>query len=602
MPKRHFTLAVFLTLASALSHGQTDSATPAPAGWTTNGPRGDGIVWSLVLDPANPAHLFAGTDLGVARSEDGGQTWSVFPTGPKPVFSLALDPSNPSRLFAGALYGLSLSTDGGDHFSMTARTAPTLAIAIDPTDPATLYAAGGPTFGVTNPGGGNVVQKSTDSGSTWQDFPTVALVNEIASLLILPEDHDTLLAGTDVDDSYYPYDYPPIVKSSDAGKTWTSVFVPSGRFEAHDVKAMAADPRSNHTLYAGWGGFVERSFDSGATWQAGVFQLGFDVRALAVDASAPETLYAGTDHGVFRSTDSGLHWSPLRGLPDLDVRSLALDAAGQVLHVGTASGVYETVLGQPAPSFPCRPAPDTLCLLGGRYQAQIEAWDPRTGQFTTGTTVAESDAFGYFSLPAYTGDAALPEVLVKMVDAAVPPWNANWVFFGGLTDVWYDLTITDTATGEIRTYQNGPSNAYCGGADTSGFPAALAATTAPGASARPLASSGNALALLSGRFRLTLSATDPRTGRTADGAAIVRDDRFGYFSLPAFTGDAGLPEVFVKMLDGTSVSGTFWLFVEGLSDVGYTLSVTDTTTGGTRSYTSPGAFCGGADTSIPGGP
>ena len=62
------------------------------------------------------------------------------------------------------------------------------------------------------------------------------------------------------------------------------------------------------------------------------------------------------------------------------------------------------------------------------------------------------------------------------------------------------------------------------------------------------------------------------------------DDRSGYFSLPAFTGDADFPEVFVKMVDATSVFGDFWLFHTGLADLAYTLTVVDSVTGATRTY------------------
>ena len=53
----------------------------------------------------------------------------------------------------------------------------------------------------------------------------------------------------------------------------------------------------------------------------------------------------------------------------------------------------------------------------------------------------------------------------------------------------------------------------------------------------------------------------------------------------------------VKILDGTTVNGHFWVFYGALSDVEYTLRVTDTMTGAVRTYTNPpGSICGRADT------
>ena len=191
------------------------------------------------------------------------------------------------------------------------------------------------------------------------------------------------------------------------------------------------------------------------------------------------------------------------------------------------------------------------------------------------------DRFGYFSLPGFTSDPELPEILVKMVDARALPGDGFWVFFGGLTDVTYALTVADTWTGELRLYANSPGAPFCGGADT----AAFAGVSGPGdtaadpSAAAALSGSGATLSLLDARFHLTLSATDPRSGRTTSGTAIPGDDRSGYFSLPAFTGDADFPEVFVKMVDATSVFGDFWLFHTGLTDLAYTLTLDDSVTG-----------------------
>jgi hypothetical protein len=119
--------------------------------------------------------------------------------------------------------------------------------------------------------------------------------------------------------------------------------------------------------------------------------------------------------------------------------------------------------------------------------------------------------------------------------------------------------------------------------------------------ARLAAGSGAELSLLDGRFRATIRARDLRTDRIVDGAAIPRGDGFGYFSLPAFTGDPTFPEVFVKMVDATALpEGYFWVFHTGLTDLEYTLTVTDQVTGAVRTYLREApdgtALCGEADT------
>ena len=62
------------------------------------------------------------------------------------------------------------------------------------------------------------------------------------------------------------------------------------------------------------------------------------------------------------------------------------------------------------------------------------------------------------------------------------------------------------------------------------------------------------LSLISGRFQISVSASDADKGVLAIGQAVPQGDQFGYFSLPQLTGDSALPEVVVKMADATSLS------------------------------------------------
>jgi hypothetical protein len=102
----------------------------------------------------------------------------------------------------------------------------------------------------------------------------------------------------------------------------------------------------------------------------------------------------------------------------------------------------------------------------------------------------------------------------------------------------------------------------------------------------------------SDRFRVQLVARDQRTGNTGAGYALPENDIFGYFSIPGLTGVANNPEVFVKILDGRTANGRFWVFYGGLTDLEYVIGIQDTFTGITRTYQkAAGSACGGFDTS-----
>ena len=587
--RRRIPLVLSVLSIAALGGLSPRAATGQDSPWTSSWRAGTKAL-AIVMDPRDPTTLFASTQAGIFKTVDGGLSWSDQPVGPENVIALAIDPTNSRSVFAGTFNGLEHSSDGGAHFSAVVGPAHGVtAIQIDPLQPRTMYAIAGS------------VLKSTNAGVNWVQSANDMATIRVASLLLDGQRPATLYAGADEDASYYPL--PGVAfKSTDAAGSWRPILARATSLGA--VTAFAIDPRHNGTVYAAatsrfGGGRVLRSLDEGGVWTPFRLPLAALPTSLAIDPTQPSTLYAGTDRGVFRSGDGGVTWTEYSsGLGSIAVSALLMDPAGTVLHAATANGVFEVRPQKTAPAYPCVPNSSTLCLLEERFQVTLLAQDPRTGLLTTGSAVFRGDRFGYFSLPGFTSDPELPEILVKMVDARALPGGGFWVFFGGLTDVTYALTVADTWTGELRLYANSPGAPFCGGADT----AAFAGVSGPGdtaadpSAAAALSGSGATLSLLDARFHLTLSATDPRSGRTTSGTAIPGDDRSGYFSLPAFTGDADFPEVFVKMVDATSVFGDFWLFHTGLTDLAYTLTLDDSVTGATRTYEKPGGdYCGGAD-------
>jgi PKD repeat protein len=243
----------------------------------------------------------------------------------------------------------------------------------------------------------------------------------------------------------------------------------------------------------------------------------------------------------------------------------------------------------------CGTGTDRLCLKGGRFRLTIFASDPlRTGRSGTGTAVPENDQFGYFNFfPALTTDPNNLEVFVKVLGPL--PDGSHWVFFGGLTDLQYNLTVFDTQTGITESYvkQAGESQAFF---DVPAFSGSVTDVIGNTCSPKPVITTnanesgsctqgGGSLCLLSNRFKLTLVARNGTT--TGPGVAVRKNDSFGYFTLPALTGDTANPEVFVKMLDARAIGSGFWVFGSGLTSFQYDLKVTDTQTGRTRTFSRP---------------
>jgi len=144
-----------------------------------------------------------------------------------------------------------------------------------------------------------------------------------------------------------------------------------------------------------------------------------------------------------------------------------------------------------------------LSATGHPFDITLHARDPRTGAEGDGEAIPQNDVFGYFTIPALVpispGAPVVPEVFVKMLDARAIAGQDFWLFWGGLTDLEYTLTVTDTVRGTVKTKFNParppgePAN-DCLGADTSGFvgeggtptpTVSAAATATPTVSAPP---------------------------------------------------------------------------------------------------------------------
>jgi hypothetical protein len=183
--------------------------------------------------------------------------------------------------------------------------------------------------------------------STWTSLgPEGARVGALAIDPITPT---TLYAGTS----------DGVFKSTNSGGTWNSI----GPTNAI-VIALAIDPTASSTLYAGtetpeavdshtlvYVGTVFKSTDAGGTWIA-TSLTPFVVHAFAIDPAMPTTLYAGTfGAGVFKSTDAGASWGRVNnGLPLFPfVAALAIDpTTPTTLYAGTytnTGGVYKSTDG-----------------------------------------------------------------------------------------------------------------------------------------------------------------------------------------------------------------------------------------------------------------
>ena len=351
------------------------------------------------IDPANGAHILAGTDAGLYETFDEGTTWRHFPNLPiSQFYKLALDNSEPFyNILGGAqdlgtLHGPSrtLNMEGVRNRDWYAPLgADGYALAFDPTDPAIAF-----------------IQ------SQQGNLQRVNLVNhELINIRPLPAPGDPperwnwdspVVASPHAEGRIY-YASQRVWRSDDRGSSWRAVsgdltrndnryeLPMAGRVRSVDalygntamsvystISAISESPVDENVLIAGTDdGLVQVTEDGGATWRQAAALPGVSGRAFMNDVKAsqhdPATVFVVADNHkegdytpyLFESNDHGRSWRSIAGdLPGgIVIWSVEQDhVRPDLLFLGTEHGIYFTpnrgtnwiLLGSGAPTISFR--------------------------------------------------------------------------------------------------------------------------------------------------------------------------------------------------------------------------------------------------------
>lgn len=255
------------------------------------------VAAGMIFDPRDPNTLYLHNRGPVWRSTDGGETWVLLERFPS---TNALAFPAPRTLASGGC-GLHRSVDAGRNWSEVLPcnfpdpnesgedfSRVVNGLRQDPADPATIYAlvleVGGRHPVITNP----QLYVSRDGGLTW----TVSLSG--ASFLAIPENGRGTL-----------YALPQggqVQKSTDSGRTWQPTGTPPApNYLWTDFEVDQEDPGTLYlsTSQAG----VFRSTDEGRTWSplnTGLARLGLlNVHSLVLHPTNPHRLFALPQAGIY---------------------------------------------------------------------------------------------------------------------------------------------------------------------------------------------------------------------------------------------------------------------------------------------------------------
>jgi hypothetical protein len=160
-----------------------------------------------------------------------------------------------------------------------------------------------------------------------------------------------------------------------------------------------------------------------------------------------------TNNGGTTSTHALLAGSPAINAGDdctaSDQRGVARPAACDI-------GAFEV-------STTCVTGGPTLCLSNARFKVTVE-WRTAAGATGKGQAVQLTPDTGTF----WFFDPANVELTIKVLNGC--SLNQRfWVFLSGLTNVQVTVTVTDTVTGQTKTYTNAQGQVYKTVLDTGAF-------------------------------------------------------------------------------------------------------------------------------------
>lgn len=319
--------------------------------------------WDYVFDPFDRnAAWICYTDIGLARTEDRGQTWSYCArTSPWPntTYALMPDPKVRGTLYAAASNthdipgwsgtavssgsgGVMMSADNGRTWKsisegLPVKQFPCTSLVMDPTsDPQkrTLYTVMY----------GDGVYKSVDGGASWKQASQGLLTTSNRHTYTLRRTADgalyCMITGVRADKRSTVFGEPGgLYKSTDGAQSWTCItqgqkiywpmeFCIDGK-NPNLIWIAAADASGGK----GSGGLYATR-DGGKTWQWVLKSSDFDhalspyIHAFAVSQNPahPGVMYLSTwTHGLHISLDNGQHWKPFKGIPFLVIDRVVCD-------------------------------------------------------------------------------------------------------------------------------------------------------------------------------------------------------------------------------------------------------------------------------------
>ena len=243
--------------------------------------------------------LYVGTDYGLYRSQDEGNTWTKLEQGlfNQNIHVLAVDPVNGNVLYAGTSGGIFKTEDGGDHW--------------------------------------------TD----WFDASSGLANGEVNDLVIHPADSEKLFAATEGG----------LFLSEDAGESWEQLFGAEGVEKGIPVKLVRLSSVDTNVIYIATENGMYRNKNGGNKWESIWKNQISDVLSMVSLKTDPEFFYVGTRQGLFKSFNRGRNWVKDKNIPTApslivnprNIANMTVTTGKKILVSGDGGDFWKPVKSNP---------------------------------------------------------------------------------------------------------------------------------------------------------------------------------------------------------------------------------------------------------------
>jgi photosystem II stability/assembly factor-like uncharacterized protein len=273
-------------------------------------------------------------------------------------------------------------------------------------------------------------QKQEESGGVTVDNSSAETHTTIYSISESPRDGNTVWVGTDDGN---------VQLTRDGGKNWTNVVgnipsLPKNSWVSW-VEASVHDPATAYAVFdrhtsGDMNPYAYKTTDCGKTWTS-IVGPDSAVRGYAhvvkEDTVSPNLLFLGTEFGLWVSLDTGKHWAQYKGhnFPDVAVRDMVVQPRDSDLIVAThGRGIWiidditplrhltPEVLAKEAAFLPGRPVQQRIQTFGGwpEGSAAFSGPNPPRGAWIN-YYQSKRHIFGRMKLEVFDSDGKLVDTL-----------------------------------------------------------------------------------------------------------------------------------------------------------------------------------------------